>query len=296
MQKYARRTAGTGRQAPREYDVPATAEVRGQFRIETKGGCMKMFKTAAFAAAAALALAGCQPTGQPSAEEMASIQAVNGAWADHYNAGDADAVAGLYWDDAVLMPPGAPAANGRAAISAYIAGDISGSKAAGLKMNIDHGPINVSGTRAWQDGAFMVSDASGATVDTGKYLSVLEKRDGAWRLVRDIYNSDGKPAPADLGAPDAVTADPAHYKVEFENDKVRVLRISYGPKEKSVMHYHPKGVVVFLNDLQGRFTMPDGTTQDMQTKAGTVSWTDATTHNPENLGDKPFEVIQVELK
>jgi hypothetical protein len=43
-------------------------------------------------------------------------------------------------------------------------------------------------------------------------------------------------------------------------------------------------------------TMPDGTTQDMQTKAGTVSWTDATIHSPENLGDTPFQVIQVELK
>ena len=131
---------------------------------------------------------------------------------------------------------------------------LAGAKAAGLTMNIEHGPINVPGMRAWQDRAFRVTDASGATVDAGKYLSVLEKRDGAWRLVRDIYNSDGKPAPADLGAPDSVTADPAHYKVEFENDKVRVVRIHYGPKEKSVMHSHPAGVVVFLSDLDGQFT------------------------------------------
>jgi len=257
---------------------------------------MMTIKTAAFAAAAMLALAGCQPTGQPSAEEMAAIQAVNGAWADHYNAGDADAVAALYWDDAVLMPPGAPATKGRAAISAYIAGDSSSSKAAGLTMNIEHGPINVSGTRAWQDGAFRVTDASGATVDTGKYLSVLEKRDGTWRLARDIYNSDGKPAPADLGAPDSVIADPAHYKVEFENDKVRVVRINYGPKEKSVMHSHPAGVVVFLSDLDVRFTMPDGTTEDRKVAAGTAAWSDAMAHNPENIGNKPLEVIHIDIK
>ena len=257
---------------------------------------MKMIKTAAFAAAAMFALAACQPTGQPNAEEMAAIQAVNGAWAGHYNAGDADAVAGLYWDDAVLMPPGAPAANGRAAISAYMAGDIAGAKAAGLTMNIEHGPINVSGMRAWQDGAFRVTDASGATVDAGKYLSVLEKRDGAWRLVRDIYNSDGKPAPADLGAPDSVTADPAHYKVEFENDKVRVVRIHYGPKEKSVMHSHPDGVVVFLSDLDGQFTMPDGTTQPAKATAGTVAWSDAMAHNPENLSNKPLQVLHIDIK
>jgi len=30
---------------------------------------------------------------------------------------------------------------------------------------------------------------------------------------------------------DAVIADPQHYTVEFENDKVRVIRIKYGPRE-----------------------------------------------------------------
>ena len=39
--------------------------------------------------------------------------------------------------------------------------------------------------------------------------------------------------------PEAVTADPAHYSVEYENDAVRLLRIQYGPGEESVMHYHP---------------------------------------------------------
>ena len=51
-------------------------------------------------------------------------------------------------------------------------------------------------------------------------------------------------------AQDAVTADPKHYKVEFENEQVRVLRISYGPGEKSVMHQHPANVAVFLTDAR----------------------------------------------
>jgi quercetin dioxygenase-like cupin family protein len=37
-------------------------------------------------------------------------------------------------------------------------------------------------------------------------------------------------------------------KVEFENESVRVLRISYEPGEKSVMHYHPNAVAVCLTD------------------------------------------------
>lgn len=253
--------------------------------------------TNAAALAAALAmvtLAVCQPAGA-NAGELDAIKAINGAWAGHYNVGDADALTNLYWDDAVLMPPGVPASKGHEAIRAYFGADIEGARAAGLTMNIEHGPISVSGTLAWQDGTFQVTNASGATVDAGKYLSVLEKRGETWRLLRDTWNSDGA-TPAAAAGPDAVAVDPAHYKVEFENDKVRVLRIAYGPKEKSVMHSHPEGVVVFLKDLSSRFTMPDGTTQEMQTKAGTVGWTDATMHQPENLGNEPFEVIQIELK
>jgi quercetin dioxygenase-like cupin family protein len=98
------------------------------------------------------------------------------------------------------------------------------------------------------------------------------------------------------GAQDAAKADAKHYKVEFENDQVRVLHIHYGPHEKGAMHSHPASVVVYLTDTQGRFTMPNGTTQDGSGKAGTVVWADPVTHQPENTSDKAFDVIQIELK
>lgn len=97
-------------------------------------------------------------------------------------------------------------------------------------------------------------------------------------------------------AQDAEKVDPKHYKVEFENDQVKVLRITYGPGEKSKMHSHAEGVVVFLSDGKGKFTFPDGKTQEENFKSGVVIWTDAITHQPENTGDEPFEVIQIELK
>lgn len=95
---------------------------------------------------------------------------------------------------------------------------------------------------------------------------------------------------------DAAELDPKHYKVAFENDRVRVLRITYGPHEKSVMHEHPKAVAVFLTDAKVRFELPDGTTQEAGGKAGDVMWYDATTHNPENIGEAPFKVVEIELK
>jgi quercetin dioxygenase-like cupin family protein len=97
-------------------------------------------------------------------------------------------------------------------------------------------------------------------------------------------------------AQDAVKADPKHYTVEFENDQVRVLRIKYGPHEKSVMHSHPAGVVVMLTDMNNKFTFPDGKSEERQAKAGSVLETETVNHLPENIGDQPFEAILVELK
>ncbi len=97
-------------------------------------------------------------------------------------------------------------------------------------------------------------------------------------------------------AQDAVKADSKHYTVEFENDQVRVLRIRYGPHEKSVMHSHPAGVVIMVTDMNTRFTLADGKTEERQGKAAQVLPAEAGAHLPENLSDQPFEAILVELK
>jgi len=95
---------------------------------------------------------------------------------------------------------------------------------------------------------------------------------------------------------DPVQVDSQHYKVELENDRVRVLRIHYGAHEKSVMHSHPDSVVICQNDAYGRFTFPDGRTEEYRFRAGETMFTPAGSHLPENLGDQGFDVILVELK
>lgn len=97
-------------------------------------------------------------------------------------------------------------------------------------------------------------------------------------------------------AQDPTKVDSNHYKVEFENAQVRVLRVKVGPHEKSIMHKHPNAVAIFVTDVNGKFHFPDGTSQEMGRKAGEALWTPATTHLPENTSDQPFEVILVELK
>ncbi len=99
-----------------------------------------------------------------------------------------------------------------------------------------------------------------------------------------------------VSAQDAVKVDPQHYTVVSENDQVRILKVHYGPHEKSVMHSHPATVAVFLTDAKGQFAFPDGKKQDFDVKAGQSQYQAATTHLPENTGDQGMEVIVVELK
>src|SRR6267154_928973 len=99
-----------------------------------------------------------------------------------------------------------------------------------------------------------------------------------------------------LCAQDAVKVDPKHYTVMTENDQVRVLKVHYGPHEKSVMHSHPAGVMVALTDCKVQFTDAAGKKTDMTMKAGEAQATTAGTHLPENVDDKGMDLILVELK
>ena len=97
-------------------------------------------------------------------------------------------------------------------------------------------------------------------------------------------------------AQDSVKVDPKHNKVEFENDQVRVLRTHVAPKESIPMHEHPANIVIWLTDSRNKVTLADGTTQERQSKAGSVSYRPGEKHAVQNMSDKDYEVIIVELK
>jgi len=97
-------------------------------------------------------------------------------------------------------------------------------------------------------------------------------------------------------AQDPTKVDAKHYKVEFQNSRVRIVRAHYGPHEKSVMHSHPDLVAIFQTDGRVKFTYPNGKTEERDMKAGQALWTPATRHLPENLTDNDMEVILVEFK
>lgn len=96
---------------------------------------------------------------------------------------------------------------------------------------------------------------------------------------------------------DPVKIDPKHYKVEFENDQVRVLRVRIGAHEAAPMHEHGLNrVTVYLTDQNFRVTTADGKVDTVQHKAGEALWATPVKHKEENLSDYPFEVIAIEIK
>src|ERR1700722_1789948 len=66
--------------------------------------------------------------------DESAIRTVNVNWGKAYNGGDAKAVTALYDDNAVLLPPGAPGASGKAAILAFYTKDIADMKAQGAEL------------------------------------------------------------------------------------------------------------------------------------------------------------------
>ena len=83
---------------------------------------------------------------------------------------------------------------------------------------------------------------------------------------------------------DPVVVDARHYKVEFENDRVRVLRVHYDARETGALHQHLLNrVVVYMNDQPGA-------------KADEVRMSGPATHTEQNASDQPADRIAVELK
>jgi hypothetical protein len=98
----------------------------------------------------------------------------------------------------------------------------------------------------------------------------------------DLKGKNAGPAP--VSKLDPTVVDAKHYKVEFENDEVRVLRVHYDPHGKGELHEHILNrVVLYLNDQPGA-------------KADDVHISGAATHTEQNASDQPADRIAVELK
>jgi uncharacterized protein (TIGR02246 family) len=144
---------------------------------------------------------------QAASADEAAIRAQTTSWEKAFAAGDAKALAALYAEDALLLPPGAASVSGRAAIQEFFVKDVAGAKAAGATFALNpKTDVGVSGNMGWESGTYKVT-VKGAVVETGKFLSVSRKKDGKWLYIRDTWNADAPPAPP--APPPAAAAPPA---------------------------------------------------------------------------------------
>lgn len=95
---------------------------------------------------------------------------------------------------------------------------------------------------------------------------------------------------------DAVNVAPHMHEVVFEDDKIRVLKVTVQPKDKADMHWHPRNINYITGSGRLRFHKPDGSVVDVELNEGQVTSSDESSHVVENIGDSTVSTIQVELK
>lgn len=94
---------------------------------------------------------------------------------------------------------------------------------------------------------------------------------------------------------DPVASNPDHYKVIFENERVRVLEYTDNPGDHTTPHRHPDSVMYTLTSFRRRLVSGEAR-REVALDAGTVGWLPAQEHHGENIGETPTHVIFVELK
>ena len=137
-------------------------------------------------------LTACASYTNSSNDADAYIRSAEPRFITAFNAGNADAVAAFYADDAVLLVPNAPIARGTAAIRDAFHGAFG---AAHPTLNFAPDRIVQSGDIAYEYGHYAMG--MGSTNDHGNYITVWRRQpNGDWKIVEDSVNSSLPPAAA----------------------------------------------------------------------------------------------------
>jgi beta-alanine degradation protein BauB len=100
-------------------------------------------------------------------------------------------------------------------------------------------------------------------------------------------------------AQDAAKVQAQSYRIAFENDRLRVLDYNSRPTMGvcgSGMHSHPAHLTVLLSAGKVRIRTPDGKVDHVELPLGTVFWSEAETHEVENVGGSNLRSLIIELK
>lgn len=144
--------------------------------------------------ALALFITACQvPPPEPAAlseQDITAIEESTDAFAQASLEKNWNAVAQLYTEDAMFMPPNRAAVEGRTAIEEWLE---DSPPMTDFKLNTEEidGRGDLAFVRGTYSMAFVPEGASEPVQDNGKYIEIRRKQpDGSWLIARDIFNSD----------------------------------------------------------------------------------------------------------
>ena len=169
-------------------DQPGTTRKSSKISARMTAWPAKAFLAAVLAAAAGRGLEACRPADpQAAGSDRRGVEAAVQRYVEASNQGDADALAALYADDAVLLPPDHEPIRGRDAIGEF------------WRQGTDEGlevttlAVEVEGNLGYLVGRYHLPATAEEPADSGKYVMCLRRqRDGAWKLTADIWNRSGE--------------------------------------------------------------------------------------------------------
>jgi len=132
----------------------------------------------------------------PAIDEAAVTEAIaakDRAYGEAVVAGDVEAIMQQYAADAVLLPPGAPMAEGTAAIRPIFDAWVEQGLPTSMTLTTDDVTVTASGDYAYAVGSASLSGTApdgSEWSEVGKYVAVWKNVDGDWKMVADIWNSD----------------------------------------------------------------------------------------------------------
>ena len=121
-------------------------------------------------------------------QDKAEIQKLNDSFAAALNKGDAATVAGMYAEDAFILPSGSPLVTGRSSIRSFwgkAVQDVRDMKLTTIDVKA------LGGDAAREIGTYTLKTKGPQAQEiAGKYVVIWQKVGSDWKLATDIWNAD----------------------------------------------------------------------------------------------------------